>query len=335
MLKKVLYRHSPIAAIMLGSVLLVSWGTWGHQHINRAAVFALPETMRPFFYNHIDFITEESVVPDIRKYTINDKPELPRHYIDLETYDTGNPDSLPRNMKELTAKYDAAFRDKAGILPWYIPEITEKLTMAFHDRKKTEIIFLAADLGHYIGDAHMPLHTSLNHDGQLTGQRGIHAFWESQLPEQFGSSYNFYTGDAVYISDIPGETWRIVLASHRLADSVLLIEKRLKENFPADKIYKKDSAGNVVKNKYHQWVHSYEYAKAYHEALHGMVEQQLRLAIAATANFWYTAWVNAGKPDLGGLDPAELTKRNSKNCRRDYHKWRKGELFGLKIDKEF
>jgi hypothetical protein len=39
--------------------------------------------------------------------------------------------------------------------------------------KKHEILFIAADLGHYIADAHMPLHTSDNHDGQLTDQKGI------------------------------------------------------------------------------------------------------------------------------------------------------------------
>ena len=59
---------------------LCSWGAWGHYHINKAAVFALPDSMRPFFYNHIDYMTEESVVPDLRKYAIVDKSEAGRHY---------------------------------------------------------------------------------------------------------------------------------------------------------------------------------------------------------------------------------------------------------------
>ncbi len=314
---------------------LLSWGTWGHQHINRAAVFALPEDMRRFFYNHIDFITEESVIPDVRKYTINDKAEFSRHYIDLESFQTSPTDTLPVTMKELTAKYDAKFLDKNGILPWYMEEMMEKLTKAFQDRKKSEILFIAGDLGHYIADAHMPLHTSLNHDGQLTDQRGIHAFWESQLPEMFGNGYTFYTGDAVYINDIKKETWRIINESHKLADTLLLTEKQLKSTYPADKIYDKDANGNVVKNKYNQWVHSQDYSKKYHEALNGMIEKQMKLAIAATANYWYTAWVNAGKPNLNDLDPEELTSRNSKYYRKDLKRWKKGELFGFKIDTEF
>ncbi len=334
-MKKRIYSLILVAGFVAGSVFLVSWGTWGHQHINNAAVFALPEGMRTFFYNHIDFITEESVIPDVRKYTINDKAEFARHYIDMESFQASPADSLPQTMKAANAKYDAKFLDKNGILPWYMMEVMQKLTKAFQDKKKAEILFLSADLGHYLGDANMPLHTSLNHDGQLTGQRGIHAFFESQLPEMFGNSYNFYTGDAVYIKDVQAEIWRIVNDSHKLADTLLLTEQKVKSGFDTSKIYQKDAAGNVVKNKYNQWVHSYEYAKAYHDALNGMVERQLRAAVASTANFWYTAWVNAGSPDLSTLDEPELTDRNRKDFKKDYKRWKGGHLFGFKIDTEF
>ncbi len=318
-----------------GAAFLLSWGTWGHQHINNAAVFALPDSMRHFFYNHIDFITEESVIPDVRKYAINDKAEFARHYIDLELYQSAPSDVVPQAMKETAAKWDSKFLDKNGILPWYMIEVVQKLTKAFQDKKKAEILFLAGDLAHYIGDATQPLHTSVNHDGQLTDQKGIHAFFESQLPEQFGGSYNLYTGDAVYIQDVQKEVWRIILSSHQLADTLLLAEKKVKAGFDTSKIYLKNNAGAIVRNKYNQAVHSYEYAKAYHDALNGMVEKQLRAAIAATANLWYTAWINAGRPDLNQLDQPELTKRNSKNYKKDYKLWQQGRLFGFKIDAEF
>ncbi len=328
-----------LSAFLLVSIsfFLLSWGTWGHQHINHAAVFALPDSMRHFFYNHIDFITEESVIPDVRKYTINDKAEFPRHYIDMESYQPNNStiDTVPLTMKDATAKYDAKFLEKNGILPWYVMDVMQKLTKAFQDKKKAEILFLSADVGHYLGDANMPLHTSVNHNGQFTDQKGIHAFFESQLPEQFGSNYNFYTGDAVYIKDVQAEIWRIIKESHRLADTMLLAEKKVRSNFSADKIYMKDSAGNTLLNKYKDPVHTHEYATAFHQALNKMVEKQLRAAVAATANFWYTAWVNAGSPNLDNLDEPALTERNSKNYKKDYKLWKKGQLFGFKIDKEF
>jgi hypothetical protein len=324
-----------ILFLVSGVTLVFAWGSWGHEHINRAAVFALPSEMRPFFYNHIDFITEESGVPDLRKYTINDKAEFARHYINFESFGDNAIDSLPRTMKEIKLKYSDSLLEKFGILPWYLIDMEEKLTQAFRSKRKAEILFLAADEAHYIGDAHMPLHTALNHDGQLTNQKGIHALWESQLPELFGAGYNLYTGNARYIDDITRETWKIMASTHLLADTLLAIERKLKEGYPKNEIYVLDSAGNIKKNKFNQPIHSYGYAKRYHELLNGMVERQLRLAIAETANFWYTAWVNAAKPSLDDLDSKELTERNKQNYQKDFILWQHGRLFGLKSDPEF
>jgi hypothetical protein len=325
-----------VILLTLGNVsLLFAWGYWAHQRVNRAAVFALPENMRVFFYNHIDFITEESVIPDVRKYVINDKAESNRHYVDLELLQKSPSDSIPRTFKGAMAKYHDTLLQNAGLLPWYIDTMTSKLTKAFRDRNKSEILFLAGDLAHYIADAHMPLHTTENHDGQLTGQKGIHAFWESQIPEKFGAGYNMYTGPAIYLDNINTEIWRIVNASHKLVDTVLIKEKELRSSFPAERVYEQDASGAVLRNKYNQTRHSHEYAMAYHQLLNGMIENQLRLAIAATANFWYSAWVNAGSPDLSDLDPAPLTKRNKKAYRQETALWKKGQLFGLKTSREF
>ena len=315
-------------ALVAGCVTLaLAWGPWGHQHINRAAVLGLPAEVRPFFYNHIDFITEEAVVPDLRKYTINDRAEFPRHYIDLELYSPeSNVTGLPATMKEAKSKYSDSMLNKAGTLPWTILEVEEKLTKAFRAGKKTEILFLAGDLGHYIGDAHMPLHTALNHDGQLTGQKGIHALWEGQVPETFGEGYNLYTGEAKYIDDLSRETWAMIDSSHRLVEKLLAVDKELSASMPRDKVVVMDSAGRVVVNQYGDVVHTKEYAREFHRRLGGMVEQQLRGAIAEVSAFWYTAWVNAGKPDLSGLDPVELTERNKKDMEKDLKRWKEGKV---------
>jgi hypothetical protein len=316
----------------LGAIL-ISWGTFGHEHIDRAAVFALPAPLQTFFYNHIDYITQESTVPDLRKYTLNDKAENPRHFIDLENF--GSVDSLPKTMEEAKKKYDEKFLNSNGILPWYMEDLMEKLTKAFKEKKKTEILFIAADLGHYLGDAHMPLHTSANYDGQKTDQKGIHALWESRLPEMFGNDYNYHTPDAKYIDDISKETWRIIFDSHKLIDTLLMTDKELRKKFGEDKVFKTDTNGKVIKSKYGQSVFTDEYATQLHTALKGMVEKQMNASCMDVANFWYTAWVNAGKPDLIGLDPSDLTKRNSKPLKQELKLWKKGKLFGVESEKEF
>ena len=186
MKSRIIVFASIFTALTAAFTWAYAWGVWGHEHINRAAIFALPEEMRFFFYNHADFITQEATVPDLRKYTMGDKTEGPRHYIDIEDYKIGPIDSFPRTMKEAKERFYEKDMQSNGILPWHIQEMMEKLTAAFRNNRRNEILFLAGDLGHYIGDAHMPLHTSSNHDGQLTNQKGIHSFWESQLPEYFG-----------------------------------------------------------------------------------------------------------------------------------------------------
>ena len=336
-MKKRLFLKTTLLTFILFNIhsFVTAWGVWGHQHINRAAVFALPEEMRVFFYNHIDFITEEASIPDVRKYTIYDEQEAPRHFLDVEAYGEKPFETLPRTWKEAQAAYDQKHLQEYGILPWYIQDIQAKLTQAFRDKNKPVILFLAADLGHYLADAHMPLHTSINFDGQLTGQKGIHAFWESQLPELFGETYNFKVKQATYIADPIAESFRLIQQTHTLVNTMLEADKKAQNEIPEAKRYVLDSTGNVLRNKYKQPVHSYEYARLYHEKLDGMVEKQMRAAIESTANFWYTAWVDAGKPDITQLDPEALTKRNKKYLAAEMKLWNKGKLFGIKSKPEF
>ncbi|MEO6134413.1 MAG: zinc dependent phospholipase C family protein [Ginsengibacter sp.] len=333
-MKRTFAKFSLVLLLAAGSVsLLFAWGTWGHKHISRAAVFALPESMRLFYYNHIDFITEGSVVPDLRKYAINAKEEAPRHFIDIEDFKNTPISELPKTTKDAYTKYDSNFLFKTGYLPWYIQNMTEKLTEAFKKRSKGEILFLSTELSHYIADAHMPLHTSSNYDGQKSNQRGVHALWESFLPQTFGDAYNFKVPDAKYVDDIAGETWKIISHSHSLIDSLLMAEKKVRDRIAPENRYKKDKDGNTVKF-YNSPVFSDEYAQQFHAGLNGMIEKQLRSSISETADFWYTAWVNAGRPDLNSLDDSHLFKQNRKNYKKEWKAYTKGNLLNLSFEKE-
>lgn len=313
--------------------LVFAWGSWGHKHASRDAVFALPNSMRIFYYNHIDFITEAAVVPDLRRALINDKNEGPRHYIDIEDFGKMPMSSFPKTTKEAYQKYDSAFLNKTGYLPWYIQNMTEKLTQAFKKKNKSEILFLSAELSHYVGDAHVPLHTSSNHDGQLTNQKGIHALWESTIPQMFGDKYNFRVAPAQYITDIPAETWKIITHSHELVDTLLAADKEVRNTVSAENMYKKDETGKTVMF-YNSPVYSDEYVTKFHDALKGMVEKQLRLTAHDIACYWYTAWVNGGSPDLTSMDDPHLTKQNRKNYKKELKAWDNGKILNLSIDRE-
>lgn len=282
---------------LLNSHLSFSWGFYAHRLINEMAIYTLPPEMIVFYKHHGKYITDNAVNPDKRRSVV--KNEGARHYIDLDVFE--NPYELPKYWRDAAKKYTADTLLKYGIVPWHIYKIKNELTEAFKEKDINKILRLSADLGHYIADAHVPLHTTRNYNGQLTGQHGIHGFWESRLPELFGTDYNFLIGKASYIEDPQKRAWDTVHRAHAAVDSVLSFEKIVSRRFSEDKKYSYEEKGkSMVK------VYSYEYSKSYHDLLNGQVERQMRASIKMVGDFWYTCWVDAGQPDLKKLLSAKI-----------------------------
>lgn len=179
-----------------------------------------------------------------------------------------------------------------GILPYELERQQRRLTQAFMEKDEGRILQIAADMGHYIGDAHVPLHTTENYNGQLTNQDGIHAFWESRLPELFAEeTYDFYVGQADYIKNKQEFFWNIVEKSHSHLEKVLSVELQLQEEYAEDKQFCYEERLDATIR-----IQCEGYSEAYHNALDGMVEDRMRASIKAVADCWYTAWVDAGQP---------------------------------------
>jgi len=212
-----------------------------------------------------------------------------------------------------------------GVLPYWLPQIQNQLTEAFRQGSTDRILRLAAEIGHYIGDAHVPLHTTENYNGQLTNQEGIHAFWESRIPELFADEqYNFFVGKAEYIQEPKAYYWDVVLSSHRLVDSVLTIEKELSQSFPRDKQYCfEERLGRTIRT------YCEDYAAAYQERLRGQVERRMCASVLSIGSVWYTAWVDAGQPDLTALlDDPRLSRAEREELEQLEESYRKGEIKG-------
>lgn len=292
-----------------------SWGFFAHQKINRMAVFTLPDGMIGFYKKHLDYIERHAVDPDKRRYT--NEEEAPRHYIDLDHYGDHASDSIPHSWRKAVEKYSEDTLKAYGIVPWHLEKMLYRLTEAFRTENLDLILHYSADLGHYVGDAHVPLHTTENYNGQLTNQKGIHGFWESRIPELKAEDFDYWLGKAHYI-DRPNETaWNIVKTSNSCVDSVLKLEKKLSESYPPDKKYSFENRGNTVMK-----VYSREYAADYNLLLNGMVERRMRAAIISVGSLWYTAWINAGKPDLEKLDTKELSDSLKRLHKMEELRWR-------------
>jgi len=255
------------------------------------AVFILPPEMLGFYKKNIEYITEHAVDPDKRRYA--NKQEAPRHFLDSDRYGAQPFETIPRRWNDAVAKFTEDTLLAHGIVPWHIHAMIFRLTEAFKEENLDKILYLSADIGHYIADANVPLHTTKNYNGQLTDQVGIHAFWESRLPELYAENYDFFTGKAEYIKQPLDYAWNTVETSYAAKDSVLQFEAGLNKTFPPVRKYAFDKRGRKFVK-----VYSEEYSLAYHQLLDGMVERRMRAAVKAVGSFWYTAWVNAGKPDL-------------------------------------
>uniref|UniRef100_F4C4E1 S1/P1 Nuclease n=1 Tax=Sphingobacterium sp. (strain 21) TaxID=743722 RepID=F4C4E1_SPHS2 len=287
---------------------LSSWGFYAHREINRLAVFTLPSQLAPFYKKHLLYLSEHAVDADKRRYA--NEYEAARHYIDIDAYGSHPFDSLPKHWSEAVSKYGEDTLNSHGIVPWQIDRTYRLLTKAFSDGELSKILRYSADLGHYIADAHVPLHTTHNYNGQLTNQVGIHAFWESRLPELFAHQYNFIVGRARYVADPLDEAWRIVQQSFLLVDSVLTLESTLNDRHPKEKKYTYENRLRTLER-----VYSRSYSTAYHRSLGGMVERQMRKSILATGSFWYSAWIDAGQPDLKNL--LKIDSRHLVNPEKD------------------
>jgi S1/P1 Nuclease. len=301
------------------AIFCSSWGFYAHRQINYYAVFLLPPEMLVLYKPHIHYISEHAVDPDKRRYAL--AAEGARHFIDIDHYGVYPFDSLPRSWQQAVAKFSADTLQAHGIVPWWIQVMLGRLTKAFREKNQARILKLSADLGHYIADAHVPLHASSNHNGQKTNQHGIHAFWESRIPELMAeTTWDFFIGQATYLSHPLQFTWHRVLESAAAADSVLALERTMNKRFSPDRKFSFEQRNGQLVRQY-----STEYCVAYDKVLNGMVERRMRQSIFAVASFWYTAWVNAGQPNLRELELGEEDKQEMEALNRA---WIKGNLKG-------
>lgn len=284
-----------------------SWGFYAHKQINQLAVFALPSEMFPFYKRNINYITEHAVDPDKRRYLV--KGEDVKHYIDLDLYERSIPlDTIPFTYKEAVQKYGKDSLHANGIVPWNIQWKLQELTAAFASRNELLILKISSELGHYIADAHVPLHTTSNYNGQQTNQHGIHGFFETRLPELFMEQYDFFIAPANYIYHPLQFTWEAVSGSYACLDSVFFYEHLVQtETKPSLKYVFEPKGTSLVK------VYSPAMSEKYHHYLKGMVERRMRAAIFAVSCFWYTAWVNGGQPNLDDLRNKNLPVIDSVN----------------------
>ena len=310
-----------LAALILAHGTAGAWGFFGHRTITQIAVYELPASMQSFYYRHLTELVRLSTAPDERR---NDDPtEAPKHYIDMDHYSEIDPfGKVPRQYDNAVKKYSADTLKKYGTVPWVVLETKQSLTEAFRLKDTTAIIKFSAELSHYVSDAFVPLHTTINYDGQLTDQKGLHSLWESQLPERFINTYKLTGEPAKYVKDPQTAIWEV------LQQSFGFLGETFDQASKIDKVMKPDVRYTFT-HRYGKTTRRYSdaFADSYEKAVGGMVDYRLKGAPTLVSSLWFSAWQDGGRPDLSTLmTPTKPTKEEKEKLGTELAAWKKNTL---------
>ncbi len=278
--------------IFIESTESKNWGFYAHKKINEMAIYTLPESMRAFYLENMEKIISYAILPDQRRYILDEEAE--KHYMDLDYYKTlecFKADTISYREKYLLiSKEDLK---QHGIAGWNLPKYYKLLVKAFSEKNKEEILKKSAELGHYLADLHVPLHTTSNYDGQKTGQTGLHSLWESKIPEYVKEDLFQFVGKAEYIQNMEDSSWKWLWMAHEQVDELIEKEKKVSKSIPNKKQYVYEKRGNNLIR-----MESEIFIKKYQQSLNGMVEKQFNLSVKHLGDCWYSAWLEAGEPNL-------------------------------------
>lgn len=318
-------KKAPVISCLLVVIIIIcsGWGFLVHRTTQQLAIYELPGSLQLFFYRNMDYIVKYSVRADQRRN--EDSTEASRHFIDLEMFGDSAAWKMPYSWNEAVAKYTKDTLLKYGYVPYCIIMTQEKLTNAFRQGKKDSVLFYATDLAHYIGDAHVPLHTSVNYDGQLSNQKGLHSLWETVVPEIELNQYQLRSKHkARYLKNPEAAVWAAIRHAHVLLKDVFEQEREASKSFTDSTKYRVQMRNGREYKSY-----SSAFAKAYSARLGNTIQEQLISSTNLIADFWFTCWINAGKPDVSQW--ATFSAENKQALKKECKAFRKNELIQQKL----
>ena len=257
-------------------ILFAGWGSVGHSIINKAISNSFPSEMIKF-RAWSDSLSKHASDADTRKSS--DPAESPKHFIDIDYYPEFVANHrIPQTLDSMIAKYGSSVVTAQGTLPFAILTTIDSLRAAFTRKNFSRAMLLSADLGHYVGDGHMPLHNTQNYDGGMTNQSGIHSRYESKMVQTYQAQLVFDYDSAQYVTNVNDYVFSIIYESNSYVDSVLYadsVSKALTGSTSSAAYY--TSLWNLTGN---------------------LTIKQMKNASYRLACLIYTAWKDAGQPDL-------------------------------------
>ncbi|NWF89605.1 MAG: hypothetical protein HXY50_09105 [Ignavibacteriaceae bacterium] len=263
--------------------VIFAWGMEAHKLINIKAIELLPEEMR-LMNSWKDYIGEHASDADIRRDTKQDTTEWPRHFIDIDYYSEFLDGKMIQDKNQLISIYGEDTVTRMGLLPWATFDTYNRLVQSFMEKRLDKILIYISDLGHYVGDGYQPFHTSLNYNGQLSDQKGIHGRYESEMINKYIDKItnSIQLRSVNYIANPLDYVFNYLTVSNSVSPII----------FNADKLAYKQTESHGSSDYYRLMWFRTEY----------ITIDLLSNASGALASLIYSAWIDAGKPNLNDLN---------------------------------
>jgi hypothetical protein len=171
-------------SFMFGSQAF-GWGAKGHQIIAYVGA-QLATDGQAFWQANLEPMRTLSTVPDrVWKRSATKSQEAPNHFFQIDSYESdSNFDHIadfPSSYVEAIQKYTENTVVQNGTAPWRIRQLYHLALQSLRAGDMKTGLQYVGTLSHYVGDISQPLHVSENYDGQKSGNKGIHAYFETTI----------------------------------------------------------------------------------------------------------------------------------------------------------
>jgi hypothetical protein len=240
-----------------------------HRLVVEEAIDVLPKPLKEYYEDHQAEIPSQALEPVFperspdRRFLVDTLLPFPFR-------------ELPRSEDALESKFgqDA---ENVGRLPWLIHESYDRLLEAFRAGDKARILAESDELAGFVVDLNSPLNLTGNFDGQETGQHGLWLRVTERLPQAMAGDLDL-SADAANFLDQPKEyVFSVMLESYIWVDNILYL----------------DALARRGKQSY-----SAPFFDDFARRAGPILEERLSHAAEDASSYWYTAWTEAGRPEL-------------------------------------
>lgn len=257
-----------VLAAWVGPRMGFAWGDVAHRLVAESAIEELPDPIKDFYEERESYLMEQ-----LERASIGG----PRFTFEVDVLEAFPFDDLALDRDEAIEKYGADQIEEVGDLPWRLIESYQRLVQAFQELDFEAVDLHSAEIVLYLNDLHQPLNVSKYGDGALTGQDGFRSRLENRLLEIYGHELDVEAAAAIYLDSPERYLISVLVRSFVWMDNLLLIDYF-------------SSQGTA------------SYDRFYYEGLwlraEDIVNERLSDSSKDIASYWYTAWTQAGRPEL-------------------------------------